>query len=221
MDHDITHYAKSRHTVKAYDPERKISDENISKIKELLRFSASSTNAQPWHFVIASTEEGKERIAKSTDRLYPFNRNSIVNASHVVVFCSKLDIEEDYLLHVLEKEDQDGRYGGNADFKSQMHAGRNLFVDLHKHDFKDVQHWMDKQVYLNLGAFLLGVSTLGIDATPMEGIEINELDKQLGLRAQGYTGLVVVPIGYHDPENDYNAKLPKSRLAESDILTLI
>ncbi len=124
-------------------------------------------------------------------------------------------------MRVLEQEERDNRYGGNADFKAQMHAGRSLFVNLHKHDYKDVQHWMDKQVYLNLGAFLLGVAALGIDATPMEGIEINELDKQLGLREQGYTGLVVVPIGYHDPEHDYNAKLPKSRLPESDILTLI
>lgn len=221
IKHDITHFAKSRHTVKAYDPNKKISDENIAKIKDLLRYSASSTNAQPWHFVIASTPEGKERIAKSTDRLYPFNRNSIMNASNVVVFCSKLDIEEDYLLHVLEQEEKDNRFGGNPDFKAQMHAGRSLFVNLHKHDLKDVQHWMDKQVYLNLGAFLLGVSALGIDATPMEGIEINELDKQLGLREQGCTGLVVVPIGYHDPENDYNAKLPKSRLPETEILTLI
>lgn len=221
MDHEITHFAKTRHTTKAFDPTKKISDMDISKIKELLRFSASSTNAQPWHFVIASTAEGKERIAKSTDRLYPFNRDSIINASHVVVFCSKLDIEEDYLLHVLEQEDKDGRFGGNPDFKTQMHAGRSLFVNLHKHDYKDVQHWMDKQVYLNLGAFLLGVSTLGIDTTPMEGIEINELDKQLGLRERGYTGLVVVPIGYHDPEKDYNATLPKSRLIESDIMTLI
>lgn len=221
MEHDITYYAKSRHTVKVYDADKKISDENLSKVKELLRYSASSTNAQPWHFVIASTPEGKERIAKSTDRLYPFNRNSIVSASHVVVFCSKLDIDEDYLLQVLKQEENDGRFGNNPEFKAQMHAGRSLFVNLHKQDFKDVQHWMDKQVYVNLGAFLLGVSTLGIDATPMEGIEINELDKQLGLREQGYTGLVVVPIGYHHTQEDYNAKLPKSRLPESSILTLI
>ncbi len=221
MNKDITEYAKSRHTVKAYDPTRKVSDEDIAKIKELLRFSASSTNAQPWHFVIASSDEGKELIAQSTDRLYPFNRNSITNASHVIVFCSKLDIEEDYLLSVLEQEDADGRFGGNPEFKEQMHGGRSLFVNLHKQDFKDVQHWMDKQVYLNLGAFLLGVATLGIDATPMEGIEIGALDKLLGLREQGYTSLVVVPIGYHDPENDYNAKLPKSRLPLSTILTEI
>jgi nitroreductase/dihydropteridine reductase len=219
MTQDIIQAALNRHTVKAYDPTRKIPEELIEKVKTLLRFSASSTNAQPWHFVIASTPEGKERIAKSTDRLYPFNRASIVNASHVVVFCSRLEIDETYLLHVLEQEEKDGRFGGNPEFKAQMHAGRSLFVNLHKHDFKDVQHWMDKQVYLNLGAFLLGVAALGIDATPMEGIEISALDKELGLREQGYTSLVVVPLGYLDPEKDYNAQLPKSRLPLDEILT--
>lgn len=221
MEHDITHHAKQRHTAKAYDSSRRISDEDISKVKELLRFSASSTNAQPWHFVLASTAEGKARVAKSTERLYPFNRDSIVNASHVVVFCSRLEIGEDYLLRVLAQEEADGRFGGNPEFKEQMHAGRSLFVNLHKHDFKDAQHWMDKQVYLNIGAFLLGVATLGIDATPMEGIEVGALDEELGLRERGYTSLVVVCLGYSDPEKDYNAGLPKSRLPYNEILTEI
>lgn len=221
MNHDITHYAKHRHTVKAYDPTHRLTDEQVEKIKELLRLSPSSTNAQPWHFVLASTPEGKERVAKSTDRLYPFNRQSIVNASHVVVFCSRLEIGEDHLQRVLEQEEKDGRFGGNPEFKAQMHAGRSLFVNLHKQDFKDVQHWMDKQVYLNIGAFLLGVATLGIDATPMEGIEISALDEQLGLRERGYSALVVVTLGKLDSANDYNAKLPKSRLPFSEILTEI
>ena len=160
-------------------------------------------------------------MAKSTDRLYPFNRQSITNASHVVVFCSRLEIGEDHLQRVLEQEERDGRFGGNPEFKAQMHAGRSLFVDLHKQDFKDVQHWMDKQVYLNIGAFLLGVATLGIDATPMEGIEVSALDEQLGLRERGYSALVVVTLGKLDPANDYNAKLPKSRLPFSEILTEI
>jgi len=45
MEHDIIHYAKKRHTAKAYDPNKKISYENIEKIKELMRYSASSTNS--------------------------------------------------------------------------------------------------------------------------------------------------------------------------------
>ncbi|MDY6854353.1 MAG: oxygen-insensitive NAD(P)H nitroreductase [Thermodesulfobacteriota bacterium] len=221
MDKDITDYAKTRYTVKAYDPKKKISDQNISKIKELLRYSPSSTNAQPWHFILASSDEAKAKIARSTERLYSFNSQSIQNASHVVVFCSKLNIKEDYLLRILEQEGKDGRFNADPTFKEAMHNGRNMFIDLHKHDLKDVQHWMDKQVYLSIGAFLLGVSTLGIDATPMEGIEIKVLDEEFGLRERGYTSLVVVALGYSDSQNDYNAKLPKSRLPYSEILTEI
>lgn len=218
MNKDITHYAKTRHTAKAYNSNKKISAADIEKIKELLRYSASSTNSQPWHFIIAATTEGKARIAKATE-IYPFNKAAIMDASHVIVFCSKLDIEEDYLLKVLEQEDKDGRFKTDPEFKPKMHGARNMFANLHKHDYKDVQHWMDKQVYLNLGAFLLGVSTMGIDATPMEGIEVKVLDAEFGLREKGYTSLVVVPIGYSDDKNDFNAKLPKSRLPYSEILT--
>ena len=217
---DITRYAKKRHTVKAYDPSKRISDENVERIKELLRFSPSSTNLQPWHFILASTPEGKARVAKATERLYPFNAKSIIDASHVVVFASRLEIDENYLLHVLAQEEKDGRFTGDPEtFKAQMHAGRSLFVNLHKQDMKDAQHWMDKQVYLNIGQFLLGVAALGIDATPMEGIETKVLDEEFGLREMGFNGLVVVPLGYHAPQADYNAKLPKSRLPYSEILT--
>ena len=219
MQHDITYYAKKRHTTKAYDPNRRIPDETVEKLKELLRFSPSSTNIQPWHFVIASTQEGKERVAKATEK-DPFNRPSILNASHVVVFASRLAVEEGYLQHVLEQEDKDGRFDADKEtHKPAMHGGRSLFVNLHKQDFKDVQHWMDKQVYLNLGQFLLGAAALGVDATPMEGIEIPVLDAEFGLREKGYSAVFVVPLGYHDPEQDYNASLPKSRLPYSDILT--
>lgn len=219
MDKDITHYAKTRYSAKAFDPNKKIPAEDIEKIKELLRFSPSSTNAQPWHFVIASTDEAKAKVAKATDRAYPFNTSSIVNASHVVVFCSKLDIDEDYLLHVLEQEEKDGRFAADPEFKDRMHGGRTMFTNIHKHDRKDAQHWMEKQAYINLGAFLLGVATLGIDAVPMEGIETKALDDEFGLREKGYSSAIVVPIGYSDTENDYNAKLPKSRLEYSEILT--
>lgn len=218
MEHDIVHYAKTRHTVKAYDPNKKISDENVEKIKELLRFSASSTNAQPWHFILASTEEGKERIAKANDSMFSFNNPSILAASHVVIFCSRLTIEEDHLSAVLEQEEADGRFPAK-EHKEQMDAGRKMFINIHKQDYKDVQHWMDKQVYLNIGAFLLGVSTLGIDATPMEGIDIKSIDEEFGLREKGYTSLVAVTLGYHDPDADYNATLPKSRLPYDYILT--
>ena len=53
-----------RYSTKDFDPNKKISEEDFAKVKEILRMSPSSTNLQPWHFVIANTDEGKKRMAK-------------------------------------------------------------------------------------------------------------------------------------------------------------
>ena len=221
MQTDITHFARKRHTAKAYDANRKIPAAHLEQLKALLRFSPSSTNLQPWHFILASTENGKARIAKAAHGNFAFNAQNILDASHVVVFASRLSADEDYLQTLLAQEDADGRFDGDKETrKAAMHNGRSFFANIHKQDLKDAQHWMDKQVYLNLGQFLLGAATLGIDATPMEGIDTKVLDEEFDLRAKGYSSLVVVPLGYHHAEKDYNASLPKSRLPESQIITL-
>jgi len=86
---DIIQSAASRYSTKAFDPSKKITAENIEKVKDLLRLSPSSTNSQPWHFILASTPEAKARIAKATSGFYVFNERKVLDASHVVVFCAK------------------------------------------------------------------------------------------------------------------------------------
>ena len=71
---------------------------------------------------------------------------------------------------------------------------------------------------LALGTLLPGAATLGIDACPMEGFDQNVLDEELGLRARGFTSSVIVSLGYSSAE-DFNAKLPKSRLPLETVLT--
>ncbi|MBK5242982.1 oxygen-insensitive NAD(P)H nitroreductase [Clostridium sp.] len=209
----------TRYSVKEFDSTKKISNEDFIKIKALLRLSASSVNGQPWHFVIANTDEGKKQISKSTQGFFSFNEAKVLDASQVVVFCSKTDMDEDYLLHVLEKEDTDGRFTGQK-FKDNQHMGRSIFVNIHRYDSKDLQHWMEKQVYLNIGNLLLGVAALGIDAVPMEGFDAKVLDEELGLRKKGYTAIAIVGLGYRS-DKDFNAELPKSRLKEDEIITMI
>lgn len=221
MDKDITYYAQTRHAAKAFDPEKKISQEDLEKVKTLLQTPASSVNLQPWHFIIASTDEGKARISKGTDPSHPFNTKSILSASHVVVFCSKTKVDEDYMSHVLVQEEKDGRYKEAPEKKEHTNAVRTGFTNFHKNTLNDVEHWMAKQTYLNLGAFLLGVSALGLDAAPMEGFDPEAINKEFGLDEKGYTALAIVPIGYNDPEHDGNARLPKSRLPFKDIMTEI
>lgn len=209
----------NRYSTKKFDKTKKISQENLNQLKELLRLSASSVNSQPWHFIIASTEEGKKKISKSTQGFFVFNDEKVLDASHVVVLCSRTSMDDDYLQHVLEKEAKDGRFV-NDEIKNGMHNARNTFTNIHKNDYKDLQHWMDKQVYLNIGNLLLGAAALGIDAVPMEGFDAKILNEELGLGEKGFTAVAIVPLGYRSSD-DFNAKIPKSRLNEEEVFTTI
>ena len=209
----------NRYSTKKFDTTKKVSEENINEIKELLRLSSSSVNLQPWHFIIASSEEGKNKISKSTEGFFAFNKEKVVDASHVIVLCSKTSIDEDFLRNILDKEDVDGRFA-NEEFKTGMHNGRVGFVNIHKDQYNDLQDWVDKQVYLNLGNLLLGVAALGIDAVPMEGFDAKILDEEFELTKKGLKPIAIVPIGYR-ANDDFNATLPKSRLNSDEIFTTI
>ncbi len=52
-------------------------------------------------------------------------------------------------------------------------------------ELKDDDQWMAKQVYLNVGNFLLGVAAMGLDAVPIEGVDFAILDEEFDLKAQG------------------------------------
>ncbi|QKG70533.1 oxygen-insensitive NAD(P)H nitroreductase [Erythrobacter mangrovi] len=210
--------AKSRHTAKAYDITRRIPDEDIQGIKDLLRFSPSSTNSQPWHFVIVGTEEGKALVAKAAEDAFAFNKPKITDASHIVIFASRNTVDEDYLRHLLDREIADGRFVGDIPtLSAQLHAGRSMFVNMHR-DAGDLEAWTQAQTYLNMGQFMLGVAAMGIDATAMEGVDTDVLDIEFGLREKGFRSLVAVSLGYRS-EDDFNARLPKSRLFESEVFT--
>lgn len=215
----ITDHLKTRYTTKSFDPNFKLSSEQLAQVEALLRYSPSSTNAQPWYFFIAGSKEGKDRVAKATSGSFVFNESKILQASHVVVFCSRTLVDEPYLQKVLTQETQDGRFAKPEHAQGQ-HQGRSYFVDMHRYELRDATHWADKQVYLALGTLLLGVSTLGIDACPMEGFDARLLDQELGLHEKGLTSTVIVALGRRAAD-DFNAQLPKSRLPADQVITRI
>jgi len=208
-----------RHTVKAFEQGKSLPQDEIETLLNVLRNSPSSVNSQPWHFVVASTEAGREQIAASTDGAFAYNSPKVRNASHVIALCMRTDLDEAHLQNVLEQEDADGRYA-RPESKANNDMVRRSYVDMHRYESRDVPQWMEKQVYLALGGLLLGAAMLGIDATPMEGFDQRALDQALGLREKGFTSVVLVSLGYRS-DADFNAALPKSRLPRDEIFTFI
>lgn len=216
---DIVSVALKRHSTKAFDASKKLTATQAEQLKTLLQFSPSSTNSQPWHFIVASTEAGKARVATSAAGSYVFNERKMLDASHVVVFCAKTAMDDAWLDSVVDQEEADGRFA-TPEAKAANNKGRRFFADMHRVELKDDDQWMAKQVYLNVGNFLLGVAAMGLDAVPIEGFDAAVLDAEFGLKEKGFTSLVVVAVGHRSVE-DFNASLPKSRLPLSATLTEI
>ncbi len=214
---NISEIAKKRYSTKVFDPARRIPAEDFEQIRDLLRYSPSSVNSQPWHFLIAETPAARKRMSKGTQCVFRFNESKVTDASHVILFCVKTDIGDDHLTRLTAQEDQDGRYADES-VKDTMHQKRAGYANLHRKELNDARHWMEKQVYLNLGTVLLGAGALGIDAVPMEGIDTRALDEEFALREKGLSALALVSLGYRS-DSDANADLPKSRLPEDDIFT--
>ncbi|GAA0785055.1 oxygen-insensitive NAD(P)H nitroreductase [Marinobacterium sediminicola] len=214
---NLTDIALTRYSTKAFDPSRKIAPEAFDQIQSLLRYSPSSVNSQPWHFIIAHTDEGKQRLAKGTQGAFKANEAKVLNASHVVLFCAKTEIDDDYLDHLLATEEADGRFPDDS-VKEMTKGVRAHFVNLHRVDLGDAPQWMEKQVYLNMGSLLLGAAALGVDAVPLEGIDTAVLNEEFELPQKGFTAVAAIALGYRAVD-DFNAKLPKSRLPENEILT--
>jgi len=214
---NVSRIALSRHTCKAYDPGRQIPIEQIEQLKTLLRFAPSSVNSQPWHFFIASSPEGKARIAKAaSEGAYASNGPKILNASHVVVFCARTTLDDAYIVRLLAQEETDGRLP-TAEAREAQNRGRLYYANLHR-EARDTRCWMEKQVYLALGTLLFGAAALEIDATPIEGFDPVKLDEVLGLHDQGLTSVVLAALGYRGAD-DFNAGLPKSRLPADSVIS--
>lgn len=212
---DIVAAARRRHTVKAYDGSRKIPAGLMAQLREVLRLAPSSVNSQPWRFIVAASEEGKTRIARAAEGGAQYNVPKIRGASHVIVLATRSDADPAHLDAVLGQEERDGRFADAAGRGAQQ-KGRAGYTDLHLYARKDLPHWYEKQTYLALGTLLLAAAALDVGATPMEGFDAEVLDRELGLREKGFTSTVIVALGYAG-EDDFNARLPKSRLPADDV----
>lgn len=193
--------SKSRYTTKKYNPSKKISDNDIEELKEILRLSPSSINSQPWKFIFVSNEEIKNQLAEVSY----FNEQKIKDASHLVVFCAIDDIQS--FENQINKNLPEGAVGYYNQFIKPLSE-------------PEIKSWLKHQVYLSLGYFLSACASMSIDSTPMEGIKSNEYNTILDLK--NYTTLFAVAIGYREQNDPNQPKIKnKSRLQREEIVKVL
>lgn len=192
---------KWRYATKKFDPTKKVSKEDLSKLKEVIRLSASSYGLQLYKVLIIEDLEIRNKLKPVS-----WNQSQIVDASHLFVFCNYTDASpkaiDDFVIHTSVTRKQDLQklkvYG---DFiKSKLADKSN----------EEKTSWLKSQTYLALGNLLNACAELKIDACPMEGFEPEAYNEILGLEAQKLNAAVIAPVGYRHKE-DYSTSFKKVR----------
>lgn len=200
-----------RYATKAFDPEKKVSKEDLEILLESLRLTPSSFGLQPWGFVVVETQEVLEKLLPVS-----WNQQQVTQASHTFVLCRKESMDEAYvdryIADLCEKrgmkvEDMGGLSKVIKDF-------------LAKHSEESLKQWMSDQVYIALGQLMTVAATMKIDACPMEGFDSNGYDEILGLKEKGLSSVVVCPVGYRASDDKY-ATLTKIRWELDDLVVRV
>ena len=200
-----------RYATKKFDATKKVSEENIEKLKEAIQLSASSYGFQPYKVLIIENAELREKLKPIS-----WGQTQITDSSHLFVLCSTLEFTDEMVDgYVKHKSEVQGipldKLGGYGDFMKGKMAEKSPEV---------MKHWTAKQTYLALGNLLAACGELEIDSCPLEGFEAEAYDKVLGLTEKGLTATVLTAVGYRS-EEDTNQSLPKVRKSKEDLFEVI
>jgi nitroreductase len=203
-----------RYATKQFDPARKIPETQWASLERAAQLAPSSYGLAPWRFVVV-----RDPALRTKLRAHAWNQPQITDASHLVVFCRKLQVTpadvDAYVDRIVEvrnapRPSLDGYRG--------MMLGS--IADASKLPGGSFDAWTSRQVYIALGFFLAAAAMIGVDTCPMEGFDPSAFDELLGLRQAGYASTVVATAGYRSPE-DGMARMKKVRPSEHEVLVRV
>ncbi len=218
MAHPIIEDLLWRHATKKYDASKKIPQEDLDVLFEAMRLSASSINSQPWKFVVIESNEAKERMSKTFAQKHQYNLAHVFDSSQIILFAYNPHYTRNDYAKVVDKSIEDKRIK-LEDRDSAF--GVFMFAELNTDETGNTSCWTKAQTYIALGNTLHTLARLKIDSTPMEGIDTDLVNEEFKKELDGYQCDVALAIGYHHPQDDYNAKLHKSRHSLDDVLLRI
>lgn len=198
-----------RHAVKAYDPTKKVSEENINKILEAARLAPTSSGLQPFRVIVVENQELKEKMVAGA-----FNPEVMRDSSHVLVFAAwdsysdeKIDKVYDY--HTDVRELPRGRFSSYTDLIKGIYGAQT--PDEH------FAHTA-RQTYIALGLAMAQAAELRVDSTPAEGFNNEVVDEILNLKELGLKSVTLLYLGYRDEANDWLSHMKKVRIPMEEFI---
>lgn len=202
---------KWRYATKKFDASKTVSAENIEKIMEAVRLSASSYGLQLYKIMVVKDPELKAKLLPAGGK-----QSQIVDSSHLFIFCHYDDVTEQNIDEYIELV---GEVRKLPDEILNQFGGvmKQSVLNL---DLDTKYNWMARQTYIALGTLLAACGELKVDACPMEGFDNAKFDEILGLKEKGLKSAVMASVGYR-AEEDQTQHMPKVRKSIDDLFEVL
>ncbi|MBB6633816.1 nitroreductase family protein [Cohnella thailandensis] len=202
---DFNEVIHGRRTIKKYDPEVKISREEMSQILKEATLAPSSFNLQPWRFVIIESQEAKEKLIE----IAPFNSTQIFTSSAVIAVFGDLRFA-DRADEIYGKAVELGHMP--QEMKDKILATVVPIFDRFSVQEKRESMMVDGglvSMQLLLSAYAHGYAT-----NPMAGFNKEKMAEAFGLDAARYIPILIISIGKAAAEGRPPVRLPVDDIAQ-------
>ena len=200
-----------RYATKAMNSE-KVPQEKIDNIIEAISLAPTSSGLQPFEVIVITNQEIKEKI-----KPIAWNQSVVTDCSHLFVFAAWDTYTED---RINKQFDLTNEVRG---FKNEgWETYRQMLLNMYPQKDADENFvHTAKQAYIAFASAITAAAFEGVDCTPMEGFNPDDLDKILGLREKGLRSCLMLPVGYRDTESDWLVNLKKVRKPKEELVSFI
>ena len=173
-----------RRAVKAYDPEHRLTDEEIEKLITAAMQSPTSFNIQHWRFVIVSDPELRKQIRAAGN-----DQAQMTDASLLVVMTA--DVK------AWQKDPM--RYWRNAP-PDVAELLVNWMGPFHEGNEQLQRDEAMRSIGIAMQTLMLAAKSMGYDSCPMIGFDIDKVGELIGLPEDHVVGpMVAIGKGTKDP----------------------
>ena len=193
---EYIHALATRYACKRYDPNAHITKSDFNTILEAARLSPSSFGFEPWKLLVIEDRDLLERI-------FDVSWGAKRDADRTVIILARRDVTSDsewthHIAHDVQHLSMMNERDRLKQFE-EFQANDICVLD----DSRALFEWSCRQTYIALANMLSAAAMIGVDATPVEGFNVKELEDLLvfrGLYDPAEWGVsVMVQFGIHDP----------------------
>ena len=193
---------KWRYAVKAYDPTKKVSREDVASIVEAARLAPTSSGLQQYRILVVSNQEIKEKLSPNV-----FNPEVMRDCSHVLVFAAWDRYTEDRINSIYNRT-TDERDLPRGRFDSYTDKIKEVYL---KETADENFAHTARQSYIGFALAIAEAAELKVDTTPAEGFDNNLVDELLDLKSKGLKSVILLYLGYRDAGKDWLSTMKKVR----------